>query len=176
MNIDELLRDDCGPGTKCTWKNWKEHVFKPLGLTIVDPSGPEILDEAILTGEQAVVLVKAYKHTLTDPVAEWRKAYQILFKSPIESGTVLTTANGDPAKLTIQFSNGSQPFIFGKAYIPDTVGETLGRFLQSIKEPVRFGLKVILLPKSRGEVIARFGLGENEVGCKDCGQQLTLIS
>jgi hypothetical protein len=123
-------------------------------------------DESIVSGEQALIAVKSVKFTLTDPVAEWRKAYQILFKSPIESGTVLTTANGDPAKLTIQFSNGSQPFIFGKAYIPDTVGETLGRFLQSIKEPVRFGLKVILLPKSRGEVIARFGLGENEVGVK----------
>jgi hypothetical protein len=165
VNIDDLLGDHCGQNTKCSWKSWKEHVFKPLGLTLEEGAGI-YTDDSIVTGQQALSVVKNSKWTFIDPVESWRKEYQILFKTRIESGTVLTTCDGEPAKLTIELSQGNQPFIFGKAYIPDTVGHKIGRFLQSIHDPVRFGMKVILLPKSRNEVLAKFGLQENEVGVK----------
>jgi hypothetical protein len=66
-------------------------------------------------------------------------------------------------KLTLEFYPGRAPLIFGRVYLPQIVGTEPKWVLQGETETMNFGWKVLLRPKSRDEVIKKFGLGSDSV-------------
>jgi hypothetical protein len=92
--------------------------------------------------------------------AEWAEEYTKITKNPPELGTVLRTLDGTPVRLTAELKKGLSPFIFGRAFVPDLFGEQLGWYLQSADNESYHGWKCVLLPRARGELIKKVGLGE----------------
>jgi len=91
---------------------------------------------------------------------EWAADYARISSTQPEVGTILSTFDGSPAKLTIEVKKGASPFIFGRAYVPDLFGEELGWFLQDEENDSHHGFKCVLLPRARTQLIQKTGLGD----------------
>lgn len=97
----------------------------------------------------------------------WSKDYEHFQQNPPQPGTVLRAAGTDEqARLDIELVDGSQPFIYGRAFVPCIVGTAVGWFLQSTDKKDTFGLKCILMPKARDELTRKKGLSESSIGVK----------
>lgn len=94
-----------------------------------------------------------------DAVTQWAERYEELFGNPPTNETILQAKNGY-AKITISLRDGKEPFVYGLAYVPFVVGSELDWFLVDEDDPSYCGIKCILMPRARKEIIARFGLVE----------------
>ena len=93
------------------------------------------------------------------PVSNWTEQYQHFIDNPPQEGDILTTITSDaPARLDLEFHEGKPPFVYGRAYVPCIVGEALGWFLQPVGCENAHGLKCILLPKAREELLRKRGV------------------
>ena len=88
----------------------------------------------------------------------WSEQYNQVIDNPPKEGDVLSTLNGEPAKLNIELVEGSPPFIYGRAYVPEIVGSEIAWCLQSETIESYHGWKCILMPRARGELIRKCGL------------------
>jgi hypothetical protein len=116
--------------------------------------------------------------TLERPApSKWAKDYHQFQQNPPSDGEVLRpVGSGELARLDVELIEGKPPFIYGKVYLPSIVGATLGWYLQAVQpegseEPVNdsrgsLGLKCILLPKARDELIRMKGLDSLIMGVK----------
>lgn len=96
-------------------------------------------------------------------VEEWRKRFDAVQGGLPDIDGILTTADGTPAKLTIELRAGSDPLIFGRAYVTQTVGVEPKWVLQNEQQNFNHGLKVILKYKDRNIVLKRFGVSRDFV-------------
>ena len=99
---------------------------------------------------------------------EWSDQYDALINNPPKEGEILRPMEeGTKAILTIELREGAPPFVFGRCYVPEIVGEKVGWFLQSSEDSNFHGWKCILLPRARAEVIKTHGTKNNsiEVDC-----------
>lgn len=101
-----------------------------------------------------------------DKGREWSEQYNAIVESPPIDGTILTTVDGSPAKLTVELIDGAAPFIYGRIYVPEIVGIELGWFLQGVDMETYHGWKCILMPRARAELIKKVGLNGDTVTVK----------
>lgn len=88
----------------------------------------------------------------------WNEQYEEALKNAPKPGTVLTTLSDEPVKLEVILKDGSPPFIFGRAYVPELVGCPVGWFAQGETDWTSIGWKCVLMTKARHEVVKRLGL------------------
>ncbi len=88
----------------------------------------------------------------------WIEEYEAVQKCPPKEGDILKPAEGK-AVLVVELAEGSPPFIYGRVYVPETVGCVVGWFLQSSESQGFHGWKCILMPRARTELIRKFGVG-----------------
>ena len=96
---------------------------------------------------------------MLDDHATWTDEYAIVQANPPKEGDILRPAEGK-AILVVELTDGSAPFIYGRVYVPEVVGEQLGWFLQSSESQGFHGWKCILMPRARTELIRKYGLKE----------------
>lgn len=88
--------------------------------------------------------------------AEWLTAYKEFQQKLPEAGTILLPYNeGDQARLDVELAENKAPFIYGRVYVRCLVNTPVGWYLQSFGSKDNFGLKCILMPKARDELIRR---------------------
>lgn len=104
--------------------------------------------------------------SFTGSVDEWRKRFDEVQRGLPELNAVLTTRDGTPAKLSVECRTGFEPLIFGRAYVPQIVGEEPRWVLQTMEETFSHGLKVILKYKDRNAVIKKEGLSRDAIPIK----------
>ena len=88
----------------------------------------------------------------------WIEEYEAVQQCPPKEGDILKPADGK-AILVVELAEGSPPFIYGRVYVPETVGCEVGWFLQSSESQGFHGWKCILMPRARTELIRKFGVG-----------------
>jgi hypothetical protein len=94
---------------------------------------------------------------------EWAQKFGETIKQTPSEGTILKPLESDAnAILVVELHEGSPPFVFGRAYVPEIVGQELGWFLHSSQSTGFHGWKCILMPRARAELFQRHGL-ENEI-------------
>jgi len=90
---------------------------------------------------------------------EWSRDYDDHINNPPKEGDILTTPSADTlVALVVELKEGSPPFIYGRAYVPEIAGAPLGWFLQSDPEESFHGWMCILLPRARTDLIRKYGL------------------
>jgi len=183
MNVSEAMDQVCvNPLDKLTWGEWKNE-FKAAGVLIVDDDSG-FLDDKVLSAlearaaitrcttmyeqpsesfEQATFeIVKPESKKMT--IGEWRKAYdEIRENPPIEN---FVRAESGPIRLEVELHPGNPPFIFTRLYIRNIVGVEPAWFAQGKDQTNSFGWKVVLLPKSRDDVIKKYGVKHNVIFVK----------
>lgn len=111
---------------------------------------------------------------------EWRQAYQEVLDNTPQRGDVLRAAdymekpdeanpNRGKVALNIDCTNGSNPFVYARLYIGGTPPDW---YLYGPENTSFYGWKVVLHPKSRDEVVRRFGVMSNTVFVRG----LTIVS
>ena len=98
---------------------------------------------------------------------EWRKKFDEVSKNKPIEGHILTALDGQKIKLTLEFHEGSQPLIFTRIYVPQSVGVEPKWVAQGENENMNFGWKGLLRPKSRDDVIKKFGMQNDFVLVKE---------
>ena len=88
----------------------------------------------------------------------WGEEFDELIKNPPKLGDVLTSMDGSPVVLAIELKDKSPPFVYGKAYVSEIVGDPLGWFLQSAESVGFHGWKCILMSRARAQLIQKCGL------------------
>ena len=88
----------------------------------------------------------------------WSDQYNEVVNNPPKEGDVLTTLSDELAKLNVELVEGSPPFIYGRAYVPEIIGSEIKWCLQSENVESYHGWKCILMPRARGELIRKCGL------------------
>lgn len=93
-------------------------------------------------------------------LSEWREQYdEAINNPPTKGGEILTSlVAGDKVLLHVECLPGAPPFIFGRVYVPEVVGQPVGWFCQSNENQNFHGWKCIILPRARTELIRRYGL------------------
>lgn len=89
---------------------------------------------------------------------EWSDKYQHTLDNAPEAGTILRAPGGEECRLDLELTAGKPPFVYGRAYVPSIAGQELGWFLQPVSCQNAFGLKCILLPKAREDLLRKKGL------------------
>ncbi len=97
----------------------------------------------------------------------WSKDYDEHVNNPPKEGDILTTPSSDTmVALVVELKEDNPPFIYGRAYVPEIVGHSLGWFLQSDTEENFHGWMCIILPRARTELIRKFGLQNRTIYVK----------
>lgn len=95
---------------------------------------------------------------------QWSESYQSFLDNPPQAGDLLRALGGEDSRLDLELHEGKPPFVYGRAYVPCVVGEALGWFLQPFSCTNAYGLKCILLPKAREELLRKKGVKESIIG------------
>jgi hypothetical protein len=100
---------------------------------------------------------------MSDDPRAWAQKFGETIKQTPAEGTILKPLESDAnAILVVELHEGSPPFVFGRAYVPEIVGQELGWFLHSSHSTGFHGWKCILMPRARSELFQRHGL-ESEI-------------
>lgn len=99
-------------------------------------------------------------------VQQWAQDHKKHSDNPPPEGTILRAMADAAGVLHVELTEGQPPFVYGRAYVPHIIGKELGWFLEAFDAPVNFGIKLILMPKSREETIRRFGMTEKKIKVK----------
>jgi hypothetical protein len=97
----------------------------------------------------------------------WAQKFGETIKQTPAEGTILKPLESDAnAILVVELHEGSPPFVYGRAYVPEIVGQELGWFLHSSKSTGFHGWKCILMPRARSELFQRHGLADEIIEVK----------
>lgn len=100
-------------------------------------------------------------------IEKWAEDFETTVNNPPKEGDIITTIVSDEkGVLNISLMEGQEPFIYGKTFVPCIVGKPVGWFLQTSSSLKEKGLKCILLPNARNEVIRKFGVRSPTVEVK----------
>lgn len=117
----------------------------------------ELADDLI--SNQESVMTEFEQDDIDAGTREWSEEYDSLINNPPKDGDILTTSTSDAnVLLMVELKEDSPPFIYGRAYVPEIVGHSLGWYLLDSKSQSFHGWKCILLPRARTELIRKFGL------------------
>ena len=97
---------------------------------------------------------------------EWSERYNAVIENPPKEGDVLTTFDGVPAKLTVEMSEGTPPFIYGRCYVPEIITDDVRWCLQGGDIDSYSGFKCILMPRARTELLRKIKLVDEFVEVK----------
>ena len=97
---------------------------------------------------------------------EWSECYNVVIKNPPKEDDVLTTFDGVPAKLTVELNEGTPPFIYGRAYVPEIITDDVRWCLQGGSVSGYNGWKCILMPRARTELLRKIKLVDEFVEVK----------
>lgn len=87
----------------------------------------------------------------------WSKGYQEAVQTPPAVGSILTSITGE-ALLTVELHEDAPPFIYGKAFVPEIPDMEPKWVLQDEDHRSHHGLKCILMPRARADLIKKIGL------------------
>ncbi len=93
----------------------------------------------------------------------WNQEYDTFISNPPKAGDVLGSIDDSKVLLVIETKEGSPPFIYGCAFVPEIVGSKLGWYLQSVDSQGFHGFKCILMARARTELIRNLGLSSDIV-------------
>jgi hypothetical protein len=96
-------------------------------------------------------------------MSTWEQQYDDAINNLPSIGDILKPQEGEKAVLHIQKEDGKQIFIFGRVSVPDVVGVDVGWFLHGDDEVTSSGLKCILLPRARSEILKKYGSSNDKV-------------
>lgn len=95
---------------------------------------------------------------------QWAEQFDKTLSVLPGEGAILEAYGGGSARLNIELVEGKDPFIFGRAYVPSIVGNAIaGWVLHDYDSKNTSGIKVILLPRARDEVLRRYGAAAGTV-------------
>lgn len=103
--------------------------------------------------------------TTNSPLNEWVEKYQKTIDTPPEPGDILRAVEGD-ALLTVEIKEGSPPFIYGRAFVPEILSVPVKWYLQAEDSHSFHGWKCILMPRARAALIQKCGLHEEAMAVK----------
>jgi len=83
----------------------------------------------------------------------WSERYNEVTNNPPKEGDILTTFSGSPAVLTVELNEGTPPFIYGRAYVPEIISDDVRWCLQEENVSSYHGWKCILMPRARTELL-----------------------
>lgn len=87
---------------------------------------------------------------------EFVKRYvDVISKAP-PVGSILQTVDGSVSLLRVEIEHEKPPFIYGRAYPIEAVGDRLGWYLRSLDDERNTGYKCILLCAARRAIIKAF--------------------
>lgn len=99
---------------------------------------------------------------------EWADKYQQFQENPPQTGDVLRCiSEEEEVRLDVELHSGKAPFVYGRVYVPCIVGEPIGWYMHSTQSENAFGLKCILMPKAREELLRKKGIKNPIVGVKE---------
>jgi len=96
---------------------------------------------------------------------EWSDKYKEVLENPPKEGDILRALDSD-ATLNIEITEGSPPFIYGKAYVPELVDMEPQWYLQNDDYKSPYGWKCVLMPRARADLIKKQGLSGSFVKVK----------
>ena len=96
-------------------------------------------------------------------VNEWSEKYSEITNNPPKEGDVLTTFSGNPAVLVVELKEGTPPFIYGRAYVPEIISEDVRWCLQEENTNSYHGWKCILMPRARSKLLRKVKLDSDTV-------------
>ena len=91
-------------------------------------------------------------------VNEWSEQYSKVVNNPPKEGDLLTTFSGNSAILTVELNEGTPPFIYGRAYVPEIITDDVRWCLQEEDVSSYHGWKCILMPRARTELLRKIKL------------------
>lgn len=87
----------------------------------------------------------------------WKNDYKKAAEVPPAEGDILKAVGGEDARLTLELTEGKQPFVYARAHVPCIAGQPVcGWVLQSLDSKSIGGWKCVLMPKAREEVLRRY--------------------
>jgi len=97
---------------------------------------------------------------LDEGTREWINDYNECLQKIPQPGDILRPYPGEDQKaiITVELKAGAPPFMYGKVYVPEILGSTVGWFLQSEANRNFHGWKCILLPEARTKLTQKVGL------------------
>lgn len=123
--------------------------------------------EKLISREEAIVLANKCECKGTIAVEfdleEWLEEYDLLSKDPPKNGDIITTCDGSPVRIDVEYAVGKSPFMYASVYVPSEVGAKLAWYAQGKTAQHIYGLKAILKPRSRDLMIRRFGIRTNPI-------------
>lgn len=96
-------------------------------------------------------------------ITEWRREFQRYFSYPPTEGDILVTDDGSDIRLDIELTPNKPPFIYTRCFVPMIVLGPVGWFAQRADQNHNYGLRCIMIPRCRDEIIKRKGLAEESV-------------
>jgi len=84
-----------------------------------------------------------------------KKYVDVISKAP-PVGTILETVDASYSLLRVELEDGKPPFIYGRAYPIETIGDKLGWYLRGADDTRNTGYKCILLSAARRGIIKAF--------------------
>jgi len=98
-------------------------------------------------------------------LSDWSEKYRNVLSTVPAVDSILTAMNGE-AILTVEVTENKPPFIYGRAFVPEITEIEPEWRLQDSEHLTHLGLKCILMPKARAEVLRRCPITDNTVKVK----------
>lgn len=150
-------------GTSKRFNVWLIIIGETQGIEL-DCESP-CADDAIVSVEALKDMSLKWRPIKVEELSadDWADEFNTLLQNPPEDDDFLKAPDGEQIKLHITLSSGSPPFIYTFAYLPKIVGCRLQWFAQGMSNKVNSGIKLILLPNSRDDVIRKFGIPKDRI-------------
>ena len=98
-------------------------------------------------------------------LSDWSDKYRNVLANIPKEDDILTSLTGE-AILFVEVGEGKPPFIYGRAFVPELPELEPEWRLQDSDHLTHLGLKCILMPKARAEVLRRCPIVEDKVKIK----------
>lgn len=139
------------------WRTWKQR-FQEMGVRILnDDSGHA--DGDIVTFKYAFIgLQKCTTESQAEPkiltTEDWKREFAKQMSREFKPGDKITALSGR-VRINIELEEGKQPFMFARVFLPKVVGSNPIWQAAGLEETYPFGMKVIMTPRTRDEIIRR---------------------